>query len=198
MNKLLKFCILFFWILSSHCCFADMETERLHLRSWRDEDVKNIYEMMQDPEVIHDLKHSHLDEYAVLQQLAASANKSIEQNGYGYFVCELKDTRETIGLVGLNYTDLDDPHFPCYTASWILGKKYWKKGYATEAAQTLLTFGFENCKMSKIFACTAVGNISSRRVMERLGMQWVDTFNFPGLEMSHPLSQQVLYEIRKN
>ena len=175
-----------------------METDRLYLRSWRDEDVKSIYEMTQDSEVTHYLKYAHLDEYHMLQKLAESANKSIEENGYGYFVCELKDTGETIGLAGLNYVHLDDPHFPCYTVSWILGKRYWKKGYATEAAQALLTFGFEKCKMSRIFACTAVENISSRRVMERLGMRWVDTFNFPGIELNDPLSEQVLYEIMKD
>lgn len=199
-SLLTKLCTLSFWItiFSASFCFGDMETERLRLRSWRDEDVKNIYEMIQDPEVSYYLKHVHLDEYLVLQKLAESANKNIEENSYGYFVCELKDTGETIGLVGLNYIRLDDAHFPCYTVSWILGKRYWKKGYATEAAQALITFGFENCKMSRICACTAVGNVSSRRVMERLGMQWVDTFNFPGIEFSHLLSQQVFYEIMKN
>jgi RimJ/RimL family protein N-acetyltransferase len=191
----LFFCVA---ILSSIFCFGEIETERLCLRSWCDEDVKNIYEMLQDPEVNYHIKHFHFDEYSRLQKLAERANKNIEKSGFGYFVCELKDTGEVIGLVGLNYSHLDDPHFPCYTVSWILGKRYWKKGYATEAAQKLLTFGFENCKMSKIFACTAIGNISSRRVMERLGMQWIDTFNFPGVEVSNPLSQHVLYEVMKN
>lgn len=195
-----KLCTLFLWITSFFrlFCFGDIETDRLRLRSWHDQDVQNIYEMLQDPEVSYYLKHVHFDEYSVLQKLAESANKNIAENGYGYFVCDLKETGETIGLVGLNYIRLDDPHFPCYTVSWILGKRYWKKGYATEAAQTLLTLGFENCKMSKIFACTAVENISSRRVMERLGMKLVDTFNFPGIDVSHPLSQQVFYEITKN
>lgn len=193
-------CTLFIWgsFFFSIPCFGDLETERLRLRPWCDEDVKNIYEMMQDPEVSYYLTQFHFDEYSVLQRLAVSANKNIEENGYGYFVCDLKDTGETIGLVGLNYSRLNDPHFPCYTVSWILGKQYWKKGYATEAAQLLLAYGFANFNMSKICACTAAENISSRRVMERLGMQCVDTFNFPGIDDSHPLSQQVFYEIEND
>lgn len=199
--SLLKKLWIFFFctiIFSSIFCFGGIGTDRLHLRSWLDEDVKTIYEMIQDTAVSYYLKHVRLDEYPVLQKMAESANKSIEENGYGYFVCELKDTGEIIGLVGLNYIHLDDSHFPCYTVSWILGKKYWKKGYATEAAQRLIVFGFENCQMSRICACTAMGNISSKRVMERIGMQLVDTFNFPGIEVSHPLSQQVFYEIMRN
>lgn len=195
-----KLSTLFFSIsfFSNLCCLADMETARLRLRSWCDEDVKNIYEIIQDPDVSYYLKHVHLDQYSVLQKLAESANKNIQEKGYGYFVCELKETGETIGLVGLNDIRLDDPHFPCYTVSWVLGKKYWKKGYATEAGERLLAYGFEECKISKIFACTAVSHSASIRVMKRLGMQWTDTFNFPGIEVSHPLSQQVLYEMIKN
>jgi RimJ/RimL family protein N-acetyltransferase len=197
LNKLQKFSlyIFFFWTV---VCFANIETDRLILRSWNDGDVDYIYEMIQDPEVNYYLKHVHLDEYTVLQQLAKRANKNIEENGFGYFVCELKSTGEVIGFAGLNYIQLDDPHFPCYTVSWVLGKKYWKNGYATEAGQALLDFGFESCKIPKIFACTNSGHIDSRRVMHRLDMQLDDTFHFPGIEESNPLREQVLYKITKN
>jgi RimJ/RimL family protein N-acetyltransferase len=191
---------LVFWIfvLSHTFCFGTLETERLRLRTWHDGDVPTIYEMVQDPEVSHYLKHVHFDEYSVLQKVAERANKNIEEKGFGYFVCELKSTGEVIGLIGLNYIDLDAPPFPCYTVSWILGKRYWKNGYAKEAAQKLLTFGFEHCKIPRVFACTAIGHLSSRRVMERLGMQLVGMFHFPGIEVNHPLSQQVLYEAVKS
>lgn len=193
-------CILIFLTstFSSTFCFADIETDRLLLRSWRDEDIQIIHAMIQDPEVSYYLKHTHLEEYTVIQKIAEAANSNIEKNGYGYFVCALKDTGEVVGFVGLNYTHLDAPYFPCYTVSWIFGKKYWKRGYATEAAQTLISFGFEKCEMSRIFACTATGNIPSRNVMERIGMRWVDTFNFPGIDVNHRLSQQVLYRIEKD
>ncbi len=152
--------------------------------------------MIQDPEVNQYLHHVHLDEYSTLQKLAESANKNIDERGFGYFVCELKDTHEVIGLAGLNYIQLDAPHFPCYTVSWILGKKYWKNGYATEAGQKLLTLGFEKYNISKIFACTSMENKASKRVMERIGMKYVDTFHFPGLDKEHPLSMQVLYTLQ--
>jgi RimJ/RimL family protein N-acetyltransferase len=192
---LLGRCVFGFAILCGSFCFAEMDTERLRLRSWQDGDVEKIYEMVQDAEVNQYLKHVNFEQYSVLKKVAENANKSIEEKGYGYFVCELKETGEVIGLIGLNYIQLDDPHFPCYTVSWILGKRYWKRGYATEGALKLLSLGFENCKMGRIYACTSVDNTASRRVMERLGMRWVDRFNFPGIEKSHPLSEQVLYEI---
>ena len=166
---------LFCSILAAIFSFGEVETDRLRLRTWRNGDVEAIHALMQDPEVTRELSHCHLDQHATLQRLAERSNKSIQENGYGYFLCELKETGEAIGVVALNYTTrMNGPHFPCYTVSWVLGRRYWKQGYATEAARALIGYGLEQCHMPEIFAFTDIDNVASIQVMERIGMQFLD------------------------
>lgn len=53
-----------------------------------------------------------------------------------------------------------------------LDSRYWGKGYATEAAQAILHFGFATLKMQRIWAECVADNAGSARVLEKLGMQW--------------------------
>ncbi len=172
-----------------------IETERLLIRSWNQEDIKSIHAITQDPEVNRYLGYYCLDNLAIIEHLAETSNKNIEQCGCGYFICQLKNSGEVIGIVGLNEVHIEDPHFPCHTISYILGKKSWKNGYATEAAKAIIKYGRELCKISKIFACTVIDNANSRRVMERLGMRYVDSFDYPGIPKSDPQHCYVLYEL---
>lgn len=177
--------------------FTGMTTQRLLLRTWNEGDVDIICEMMQNSEVNRYLSPHNLDKLPTIEVISKSSIRNIAEKGYGYFICEEKDTRKVIGMMGLNYTQIANRYFPCYTISWILGKEFWKQGYAKEAAQAMIAYAFDTCKITKICACTVVDNQASRKVMERLGMKYVDTFSFPGIETSSPCSSHVLYELLK-
>lgn len=174
--------------------FKGITTERLLLRNWNEGDVRAICEIMQNSEVNRYLTPHALDKISTIEAISKSAVLNIKERGYGYFVCEEKATGKVIGMMGLNYTQIANPYFPCYTISWILGREFWKQGYALEAANGLLAYAVETCKITKICACTVVDNQASRQVMERLGMKYVDTFAFPGIDASSPCCLHVLYE----
>jgi ribosomal-protein-alanine N-acetyltransferase len=53
----------------------------------------------------------------------------------------------------------------------VLNRKFWRQGYATEVAQALLKFGFNQLKLHRIFATCDPENIASAHVMEKIGMQ---------------------------
>jgi RimJ/RimL family protein N-acetyltransferase len=82
--------------------------------------------------------------------------------------------------------------------AWRLASEHWGQGYATEAAGAALAFGWETLHLPEIVSFTAVGNVRSRRVMERLGMTHdrADDFDHPRLPAGHPLRRHVLYRIR--
>ena len=59
---------------------------------------------------------------------------------------------------------------------------------------------FENLKLKEVVSFTAAGNIKSRRVMEKIGLEHNpdDDFDHPKIEKSHPLCRHVLYRISKD
>jgi len=173
--------------------FKSIQTERLHLRSWSDEDIFTIHSIMQDPEVNYYLQKHKLDQLSQIQLIAKKSQENILKHGYGYFICESRDTGKVIGMVGLNHVNIDAEHFPCYTISWIFGKDCWGKGYATEAARALIKYGFEFLNLPKIFACTTWNNTASEKVMKRLEMNFIKTFEFPGFEKDDLFCNHLLY-----
>jgi RimJ/RimL family protein N-acetyltransferase len=76
---------------------------------------------------------------------------------------------------------------------------YWGYGYATEGARAALAFGFDELRLDEIVAITAVANVRSRRVMERIGMTYdaADDFDHSMIAEGHPLRRCVLYRIAR-
>lgn len=168
-----------------------LETERLVLRNWEEGDVAAMHGILQDEEVMRYLKHHPLDQIECIQGIAEKAINNIQTKSYGYFICVDKELGRVLGMMGLNYTEIAAEHFPAYTISWILGKEYWKKGYAQEAAKALVDHA-EALKIQKLFACTVVENEASIKVMKNLGMVFVHEFDFPNVE-NQKLRKHVLY-----
>jgi RimJ/RimL family protein N-acetyltransferase len=79
---------------------------------------------------------------------------------------------------------------------WRLAFPYWGKGYASEAAWESLRIGFEVLNLDKIVSFTAVHNVRSRAVMERLKMREMpETLLHPNLSSEHPLAEHCLYKL---
>lgn len=172
-----------------------IETERLILRPWEDKNIQEFYEIMQNPAVNGPLRFYNLNVYDNARAFAEKANKSITEKGYGYFACIKKDTGEFIGFIGLNYIDRQEHPFPCHTVSYTLAQEHWRHGYAQEAVKMLLKVAFEIFDIPEVYACTTVANEKSQRVMQRLGMKYVETFDFPGIDTTASHCKHVLYKI---
>jgi RimJ/RimL family protein N-acetyltransferase len=92
-------------------------------------------------------------------------------------------------------------HFtPCLEIGWRLARAHWGRGYATEAARAAPNYGFNTLGRAEIAAFTVPGNVRSRAVMERLGMQRnpADDFDHPNVPADHPLQRHVLYRLRRD
>jgi RimJ/RimL family protein N-acetyltransferase len=117
----------------------------------------------------------------------------IREQGWGWWAVELQSTQEFIGFVGLNRPAISLPFSPCVEVGWRLVFSYWSKGYASETAWESFRIGLEVLNLNEIVSFTAVHNVRSRAVMERLKMREIpETFLHPNLPSEHPLAEHCL------
>jgi RimJ/RimL family protein N-acetyltransferase len=173
-----------------------IETARLILRTWKNEDVNAYYQINQDPKVIELLRGPLTMEQ--VNDFIPAVNKHQEKHGYTLWAVELKETGELMGFIGLNYTDWESHFTPAVEVGWRLGSQYCGTGYATEGAKASLDYGFKQCGLKEIVSFTVPANVRSIRVMEKIGLKrdLHGDFAHPKLAADHPLSRHILYRLR--
>jgi 3-dehydroquinate dehydratase / shikimate dehydrogenase len=174
---------------------AELQTARLYLRSWRPGDFPVFAALNADPQVME-----HFPQMLTREQsdiLAKCIVSQLRSRGWGLWAVEVAATESFIGFVGLNRPAFQAHFTPAVEVGWRLARQYWGCGYATEAAWTVLGFGFESLGLDEIVSFTSVDNQRSRRVMEKLGMRHHldDDFDHPSIPEGHRLRRHVLYRL---
>ncbi len=94
-------------------------------------------------------------------------HKSAYEDGKAItFAIVVRDNDSLVGAIGLR---IDRGCNKAELGYWV-GKPFWNRGYATEAAIALLAFGFDELQLNRIHAAHLARNPSSGRVMEKSGM----------------------------
>ncbi len=144
-----------------------LETERLRMSEFTENDVDLIYELDSDPEVMTYINGGIAN---TREQAAATLKRVLK--GYtdwknlGIWKSELKDTNEYIGwhclkpLYGFDEIEV----------GYRLLKRHWKKGYATEGAKALIQYGFNDLGLQKIAANINPANQASRHALQKSGL----------------------------
>jgi RimJ/RimL family protein N-acetyltransferase len=172
---------------------ATLETPRLRLRLWRDEDLAPFAAMNANPTVMrHFLRPLDREQS---DAMVARIRGSFASRGFGFWAVEAPGLASFIGMVGLAVPPFEAHFTPCVEIGWRLAPEYWGSGYATEAARAALDFGFFQLALPEIVAFTVPANHRSRSVMERVGMtrSTADDFGHPSIPEGHPLRPHVLY-----
>lgn len=159
-----------------------LETPRLLFRLIKASDAEAMFEMDSDPEVHLYLGNNplkHIDEcYPIIENLQWQYNEF----GMARMAVILKETGEFLGWAGLKR----ERNLPDRGIFIDLGyrfiQKHWGKGYASEAAQAWVDYGFDVLKLEKINAFIDVDNLASRKVIEKVGLKFIETFDFEGTE----------------
>lgn len=152
-----------------------METKRLLLRSWQEQDAESLYEYAKDPDVGPPAGWPPHTDVENSRQIIREVLSRPET----YAVC-LKDGKP-IGSVGLHLeTDMTDREDECELGYWI-GKPFWGQGLIPEAARELLRHAFEELGMRAVWCGYYDGNEKSRRVQEKLG--FVYRYTTKGLDV---------------
>lgn len=164
-----------------------LETERLILRKWTEEDAESLFEYAKDSEIGPAAgwpPHKSVEE-------SRAVIKNVFDGAECYAICE-KEKNIAIGAVELklnghtNITKRDDE---CELGYW-LGQPFWGRGYMPEASRELLRRGFEDLGMTTIWCAYYDGNLKSKRVQEKLGFVYHHSCN----EVPVPLLHEVRVE----
>ena len=140
-----------------------LETERLHLRQWREADFDWFAGILTDPVTaayVGGVQHLR-DAWRRMAMFAGHW----QLRGYGQFVVELKSAARGIGWCGLWYP----PDFPDLELGWGLVKSAHGRGYATEAALRVLAHAYDDLGRSTLVSYIHPDNEPSRRLATRLG-----------------------------
>lgn len=164
-----------------------LETERLILRGWRQSDLDPFAAMMGDHEVARFLTADRrpLDRAAAWRSMAIFAGHWALK-GYGMFVLEDKASGAFIGRVG----PWEPEGWYGFEIGWGLARKFWGKGYATEAARAAGAWALDAFDLDRIISVIHVDNKPSQRVAQRLGMR-------PGAPLLHAGMPHAIWSIAR-
>jgi RimJ/RimL family protein N-acetyltransferase len=172
-----------------------IETARLILRPWRASDLPLFAEQNADPVVMRylvgPLTRAASDAYA------ARAEQHLAETGFCKWAVEAPGVAPFIGAVGLSRVTFAASFTPAVEVAWRLHRRYWGRGYATEAARAAIADGFTRVGLTEIVALTTLDNMASQRVMQRLGMTRTVAFDHPGVAADSPLRRHVLYRLSR-
>ena len=174
----------------------ELKTARLVLRVWREEHRAPFAEMNRDPEVMR-----YFPALITPDQSNASVDYWLSlfaERGFGMWAVELRASREFLGFIGLSVPRAALPFAPCVEIGWRLKRAAWKQGFATEGARECLRTGFEDLGLPEIVSFTALVNLPSIAVMERIGMRNAnEDFDHAAVPPEHAVRRHCLYRLRR-
>ncbi len=156
-----------------------IETERLILREIVLADAKDMFALNADPFVHTYLGRNPVKTIEQVEGVIDFIRQQYIDNGIGRWAIEEKETGKFVGWAGLKFIiDSINGHTNYFDLGYRLIRKYWGKGYASEAAASCVNYGFTNLMVSEIYAIADVDNIASVKVLERTGFRRMQTFDF--------------------
>jgi RimJ/RimL family protein N-acetyltransferase len=147
-----------------------LETSRLHLRLMQPDDDAALFFIFADPKVMAAFHMPPFDRAQMTQWVQRNLNHQA-MHGYGLFSVLLKANGLLIGDCGLELMDVEGTQVA--ELGYDFRSEYWNQGYATEAAQAIRAYAFEQLQFPYLISLIRVGNIPSRRVAEKIGMHCV-------------------------
>ena len=154
----------------------NIETERLFLKQVSVDDASFIYELYNSPrfiEFIGDRNIRNTD--AARDYIINRFLPQIERLGYGNYIIVRKDDGQKIGSVGIferDGLDVNDIGFSFLP-------EFEGKGFGFEAASALMEIAFKEFGVKKLSAITTDANISSQKLIEKLGLKFKKTVRLP-------------------
>jgi RimJ/RimL family protein N-acetyltransferase len=142
-----------------------LETERLLLRWFREDDFEDFCRICAEPEVMRFLGDGQpMAPMEVWRQMATFMGHWYFR-GYGIWAVEEKQSGKMVGRIGF----MNPAGWPGFELGWTLGRDSWGKGYATEGAARALSYAFTEMNRDHVISLIALENFGSIKVAERLG-----------------------------
>ncbi len=160
-----------------------LETERLLLREFTEDDFPSLCLIIQDDETMYAYEGGLSDSEA--KEWLARQMRRYKEYKFGPLAVILKETGKLIGQIGLSMQEWKDGE--ALEIGYLLNKHYWHHGYATEAALACKNYAFYVLKAKEVCSIIRENNTPSQNVAKRLGMKKADEWikNYRGVDMLH-------------
>jgi len=163
------------------------ETDRLIIRKLKETDSDDYFDMMGNPNVMNMVPLKVMSREESDNHLNDFLNTNQNQSDTKVWGIEIKNGNEFIGLCAFLKNNENEDEI-----GYRLREKYWRKGFGTEIAKRLISFGFEQLKMKKITADVDTKNLNSIKILEKFMSSNKEFFN----ESDNCIDRR--YEILKN
>lgn len=129
------------------------------------EDARAVFETWaQDPEVTRTMTWTPHEDMDVTRSVLRRMIDAWERGArFTYMILE-RDSKQAVGMIEIR------PEGHKAEIGYVLARKYWNRGYMSEAAAALRDWAFSQPEIFRLYATTSVTNIGSQRVMEKIGM----------------------------
>ena len=152
-------------------------TNRLTMRSLHPDDAEELHRVMHERDVLRFFPSTQPPSRERVSSLIARQIDHWREYGYGWWALEDRRTSAFVGWCGLQYL----PETSEVEVAYLLGREYWGQGLATESAVAAVGYGFDEIGLGTIVALAHPDNTASQRVIEKLGMAFVDAAVYFGM-----------------
>ena len=174
-----------------------LDTERLMLRDWREEDWTEFFRVTNTPAVMQWLG-------GVLDAAGEAAQRGRVEackaaHGHCFWAVERKSDGALLGFCGLKRADAPGSTVTgAMEVGWRLREDAWGHGYAKEAARAAISAAFDQFGAGEVIALTVIGNEPSWGLMERLGMRRREELDYDDMRYGPPWRRSIVYAIDRD
>lgn len=156
-----------------------MESERLLLRPWNEDDAEALYQYASD----HRVSELALWPQHTSVDMSREVIRNIFMPNQHLYAIVLKDTSEPIGSIGLVPEGFEHYATDCLEreAGYWIGHPYWNKGLTTEALGLLINYCRESLHLDSLLITTDTRNTASMRVAEKCGFKYIGEYVYEGI-----------------
>jgi RimJ/RimL family protein N-acetyltransferase len=175
-----------------------LETPRLALRQFTQDDVDNLFDLNSDPEVMRYLTGGRPTPREKIRDQIIPFHLAVydQFDRLGTWAAESPITGEFLGW--FHFRPGHGTEVANVELGYRLRRSAWNKGYATEGSRALVSMGFTDLGVERVFAHTMTVNTASRRVMEKCGLTLVRTTAYEGTDPIEGAEQgEVEYALTK-
>jgi RimJ/RimL family protein N-acetyltransferase len=174
----------------------EVTTQRLRLRQWRESDREPYAALNADPAVMRFFAGTQSREAS--DRSIDTWRTELNERGWSNWAVETLESGAFVGFIGLSVPKRALPFVPCVEVGYRLAKEHWGNGFATEGAKAALDVAFTRLALDEVVSFTALLNLPSRAVMERIGMTNAnEDFDHPALPEGSELRRHCLYRISR-
>lgn len=149
-----------------------LETVRLRLREITVDYAEFILRLVNEPSFLSNIGDKGVRDLADAKRFIEEGPwRRGQEPGFGQFVVELKESGVPAGICGLLYREALD----VTDVGFAFLPEHWGCGYALEAAEAVMRYGYSTLGIGRIVGLTSEDNLPSIRLLEKLGMKYEKT-----------------------